>query len=108
MRWYRTVKLGLHDSCELCAFINLAGWGRFQRTPVECVCVFARLRELGTVIEFRAHVAFHCMCVCTFGIIILPGLPCCLPLCYVPVLWCSAAIQGSVLVGGQLGIIGTK
>lgn len=44
MRWYRTVKLGLHDSCELCAFINLAGWGRFQRTPVECVCVCAFVR----------------------------------------------------------------
>ena len=63
--------------------------------------------------SIRAHMVFLlrvCVCACVreLGIMILPELPCCLPLCSDPVPWCTAAIQGSVLAGGQLGIIGTK
>ena len=73
-----------------------------------CVYVWVNLALSSAPTELTwCFVAYVCMYVHTLSIMILPELPCCLPLCSYPVSWCSAAIQGSVLVGGQLGIIGT-
>ncbi len=113
-------------------FMNLEAYGCSQGTPVVsvflCTHVCASVPEylyLGDcVILYMCVSTWHhngapaeltwfavacvCMRVRALGIMILPELPCCLPLCSDPVPWCTAAIQGSVLVGGQLGIIGTK
>lgn len=76
------------------------------------LCDFVHVCELGiiTALWQRSHVVLFCVraAVRALGIMILPELPCCLLLCSDPVPWCTAAIQGSVLIDGQLGIIGTK
>lgn len=68
-----------------------------------CVHVY----ELGTIAALQQSLqgvmALVCMYAHTCGMTVLPGLPCCLPLCSYPVPWCSLSMQGSALVGGTAG-----